>query len=83
MKIVPIRLSQLDIPILLSFGATDEQDHNLVTLPTKIDAISRSMVDPEFTNAVTNALAIAEVSQPNSIQTNSDFGAGLPITQPI
>jgi hypothetical protein len=48
---------------------------------SEIDPISWSEIDPEFLDAVANGLAVAEVTQPDSVQTGANDTNGTGILQ--
>ena len=54
-----------------SFGSAAKQDHHQRALASVIDPIAGTEIDPEFLGAAANGLAVAEVAQPDSVQTGS------------
>ncbi|MCI0538692.1 MAG: hypothetical protein L0Z50_26090 [Verrucomicrobiales bacterium] len=60
---MPILLSSFNIPLLGGFGAASEKDYNLESLLAKINAITGSMIDAQFENAVAKRLPVSWISQ--------------------
>jgi len=51
-----------DILRLSTFVTTNKQNDKLISIPTKINAIARSVVNSELVNTFTDRLGITEVS---------------------
>jgi hypothetical protein len=56
---------------LRPFVSAAQHDHHQRALSSEIDPISWAEIDPEFLDAVANGLAVAEVAQPDSVQTGA------------
>lgn len=60
--VAPAAERGLDIVLLASFGAAAEQNDQHPAIPTEVDPIARTAVDPEFSGALADRLDVRRIT---------------------
>jgi hypothetical protein len=47
-------MCHLDRALLISLGASDKQDDDTISINSEVDSIARSIMDSEFSDALSN-----------------------------
>ena len=71
------------VRVLPAFVAAAKQDDYRQPIASKIHAVSRTAIDPQFTDTATDALAVAEVAELESLKPRDDARPGLPVPQTV
>lgn len=76
-------MGTLDVLTLGSFGATTEKEDDLVAMFSKIDAISRPVIDAQFVDPFSHRLAVSELAKTETIQPYAYTGSDSVISESI
>ena len=70
------------------FFVPGKENNHLVALPSEIDTVARTEIDPPFKDSGTNLLHVAEVSLRNAVESGRDlsgadcvFQRGVPLAK--
>lgn len=69
-------MSRSDIGLLPPLGPSAQQDHKLRSIPTEINAVSGTEIQPQFLNARAYALRCRNTATFQSIKCNGNPGLG-------
>ncbi len=58
-----------DVFLLILFHSSGQQNDNQIAIPTKVDTVSGTIVNPKFQDTCTDCFVIAKVSKLQSVNT--------------
>jgi hypothetical protein len=70
-----------DVPLLGALVSADKKQHKPVSFYGKIDAISRTVINPKFPDSFINRLMVSEVPQTCTVKTGTDFCPAAYVSQ--
>src|SRR6478609_337600 len=74
--ILPVETRRIYVALLPLLGSTDQQDDDRLTIPSKINSIARTKIDPILQNAISHAFDIREIALLHACERTGNLGTG-------
>src|SRR6185437_4151053 len=75
----PPHLRRRDFLLLTALRPAGQQDHHPIAVPSKVDSISWSEIDPKFVYPASNTFHIRKVAKPDASKCHRDLGRGASV----